>query len=77
MFILLWPRGIFLFRDWGQNLGIKLLSNKKAFQGIKSLPDAMVILTLMLKMEYSDFGVNTMPADALALKVDRASAGLV
>ena len=31
----------------------------------------------MLEMEYSGFGVNTMPADALAPKVARASAGMV
>ena len=32
---------------------------------------------LMLEMEYSGLGVNTMPADALAPKVSRASAGMV
>ena len=31
----------------------------------------------MLEMDYSGFGVNTMPADALALKVARVSAGMV
>ena len=31
----------------------------------------------MLEMEYSGFGVNTMPADALASKDTRASAGIV
>ena len=31
----------------------------------------------MLEMGYSDFGVNTMPTDALAPKVTRASAGMV
>ena len=37
-----------------------------------------VNLTLvMLEMEYSDFGVNTIPADALALKVTWASASMV
>ena len=30
----------------------------------------------MLKTEYSGFGVNTMPADALAPDVARASAGM-
>ena len=32
---------------------------------------------LMLEMEYSSFGVNTMPADALAPKLARASAAMV
>ena len=31
----------------------------------------------MLKMGYSGFGVNTMPADALAPEVASASAGMV
>ena len=31
----------------------------------------------MLEMEYSGFGDNTMPTDALACKVARASAGMV
>ena len=31
----------------------------------------------MLETEYSGFGVNTMPADALAPKVARASADMV
>ena len=31
----------------------------------------------MLETEYSSLGVNTMPADALAPKVARASAGKV
>ena len=31
----------------------------------------------MLETECSDFGVNTIPADALAPKVARASAGVV
>ena len=31
----------------------------------------------MLETKYSSFGVNTMPADALAPKVARASAGMV
>ena len=36
------------------------------------------MLTLvMLAIEYSGFGVNTMPADALAPKVARAPAGMV
>ena len=30
----------------------------------------------MLEMEYPGFGVNTMPADALAPKVTRASVGM-
>ena len=40
-----------------------------------SLP--MVINTLMLETEYSGFGTNIMPADALAPRVARASAGMV
>ena len=32
---------------------------------------------MMLEMEYSSFGVNTMPADALAPKLARASAAMV
>ena len=31
----------------------------------------------MLEMEYSVYGINTMPADALAPKVDRAAAGMI
>ena len=31
----------------------------------------------MLETDYSGFGVNNMPADALAPKVARASAGMV
>ena len=31
----------------------------------------------MLRTEYSGFGVNTMPADALAQKVASTSAGMV
>ena len=31
----------------------------------------------MLEMEYSSFGMNTMPTEALAPKVTRASAGMV
>ena len=31
----------------------------------------------MLETEYSGLGVNTMPADALASEVARASAGMV
>ena len=31
----------------------------------------------MGEMEYSGFGINTMPADALAPKVARSSAGVV
>ena len=37
----------------------------------------MALTFLMLKMEYSGFGVNTMPADAVAPKVARASADIV
>ena len=37
-----------------------------------------MLTLLMLEMEHSGFGrVNTMPADALAPKVARASAGMV
>ena len=32
---------------------------------------------LVLEMEYSSFGGNTMPADALAHNVTKASAGMV
>ena len=35
------------------------------------------IMMMMLEMEYSSFGVNTMHADALAPKVASASAGMV
>ena len=31
----------------------------------------------MLEMEYSGFGVNTIPGDAIAPEVARASAGMV
>ena len=31
----------------------------------------------MMEMEYSGFGVNTMPADALAPRVARGSVGMV
>ena len=36
-----------------------------------------ILTVLMLETEYSSFGVNTMPADAPAPKVTRASAGMV
>ena len=36
-----------------------------------------LLTLLMLEMEYSGFGVNTMPVDALAPKVAIASAGIV
>ena len=41
------------------------------------IPQLSVLTLLMLETEYSDFEVNTMPADALAPKVSRASAGIV
>ena len=36
-----------------------------------------IIAPLMLETEYSGLGVNTMPADALAPKVARASTGML
>ena len=53
---------------------IYLKMSAKCWQ-VCSDPD---VLTLqMLEMEYSNFGVNIMPADALAPKVASASAGMV
>ena len=58
-------------------LNIKLFScSILCYEGFHKILRCLLTL-LILEMEYSGFGVNTMPADALAPKLARASAGMV
>ena len=56
----------------------------KAYQGLKEgywlshqLMEMCILTLVMLEKEYSALEVNILPADALAPKVARASAGMV
>ena len=61
-------------------LGLKLIhvSERGYWSLAACYVDGLSFLTLLvLKTEHSGFRVNTIPADALASKVARASAGVV
>ena len=50
---------------------------ESACKMLASLFCVTVLSLVMLETEYSGFGINTMPADALVPKVTSASAGMV